>query len=303
MSDTKQVKEISSIGTVTPLFTDRPAMVTALLTPFDDDGDVDHRALAEHLEYVVSSGVDGVLACGTTGEGAALDDDEVVQVVATMMAVARGRARVIAHVGRVATRSTVRLAIRAIDAGADAVTAVVPYYDPLSAEQIAGHYRALIDAADGTPVYAYNLPDRSKNDLDASTLEQLAADGIAGIKDSTKAMPRHLEYLEVARRCAAAGHPIEVFTGADALVVESVRAGATGSVNAIGNFRPELFADLKRALAAGDIDRAAADGAEITALRDDLVVEPLLRSLKRATAANLATVGIRYPTALRAPAS
>jgi 4-hydroxy-tetrahydrodipicolinate synthase len=179
----------------------------------------------------------------------------------------------------------------------------VPYYDPLSEEQISGHYGAIIAAAGGVPVYAYNIPDRTGNDLSAQTLEQLAEAGIAGIKDSTKSMSRHLEYLKVAQRASDAGFGIDVFTGADAQVVPSLAAGATGSVNGIGNFRPDLFTDLKHAVSAGDGERAAAIGEEIALLREGLVGEPLIRSLKRATAANLATVGIRYPTSLRAPAS
>lgn len=283
------------------LFPNRPAMVTALLTPFDDAGEVDYRALAEHVDYL-SGEVDGLLACGTTGEGAALTEDEIATSVATVVAAARGRVRTIAHVGRVATRTTVRLARRAISHGADAVTAVVPYYDPLSQQQIFDHYIAIVEAADGVPVYAYNIPDRTGNDLDAATLEVLAAHGIAGIKDSTKSMVRLLDYAEAVRRCTANGYPIELFTGSDAHVVESVAAGAIGSVNAIGNFRPDVFTELKKGLASGDDARAAAAQAEILALREDLTVEPLLRSLKRATAANLATVGIRYSTALRPPA-
>jgi dihydrodipicolinate synthase/N-acetylneuraminate lyase len=277
-------------------------MVTALLTPFDAHGEVDVRALSEHVEYLVSSGVDGILACGTTGEGPALTDDEVASVTAATVRAANGHARTLAHIGRVATRTTVSLATRAVAAGADAVTAVVPYFDPLSDEQVAAHYRAIIAAVD-TAVYAYNIPDRTGNDLSAHTVEQLAEAGIAGVKDSTKIMSRQLDYLKAAKRATDAGFPIDVFTGADALVVPSLAAGATGSVNAIGNFRPELFTELKHAVTAGDADRAEAIGDEIALLRDGLVVEPLIRSLKRATAANLATVGIRYPTDLRAPAS
>jgi 4-hydroxy-tetrahydrodipicolinate synthase len=284
-------------------FGDPPVMVTALLTPFDAQGEVDRDVLGEHVDYLVGSGVDGLLAAGTTGEGASLTDDEVVTVTAAAVRAAGGRVPVIAHVGRVSTRATVALAGRAIAEGADALAAVVPYFDPLSAEQIAGHYCALLAAAGPTPVYAYNIPDRTGNDLAAATVERLAAAGIAGVKDSTTVMARHLEYLEAARRAADDGHPIDVFTGADAQVVPSFAAGATGSVNAIGNFRPELFADLKKAVTAGDAERAAAIGNEIALLRDGLAVEPLLRSLKRAAAANLATVGIRYPTDLRAPAS
>ena len=285
------------------LFADRPVMVTALLTPFDDRGEVDHRALAEHVDYLADKSADGLLACGTTGEGARLTDDEVAKVTTTVATAARGRVRTIAHVGRVATRSTVHLAKRAIDGGADAVAAVVPYFDPLSAKQIADHYRALICAVDPIPVYVYNIPDRTGNDLQADTLDELAARGLTGIKDSTKSMPRLLEYLEAAKRCAAAGYPLDVFTGFDALAAESIAAGATGSVNAVGNVRPDLLADLKRALAAGEPTQITQSGADIAAFGQRLAGESFLRNLKRATATVLEAAGIRYPTALRAPAT
>ncbi len=286
------------------LFGDHPVMITALLTPFDDSGEVDHHAIAEHVDYLAARNVDGLLACGTTGEGAALTDDEVVRITTTAAAAARGReVRVIAHVGRVATRTTVRLAQRTIDGGADAVAAVVPYYDPLTAEQIAGHYLALIRAADPVPVYAYNIPQRTGNDLQADGLDELACRGLAGIKDSTHSMSRFLQYLDAARRCAAAGYPLQVFTGADALAAVSIAAGGTGSVNALGNARPELFGELKRAFAAGHQDQAGRVGEKIAALGEELSAGPFLRNLKQATAAALAAVGVTYPTALRAPAT
>jgi 4-hydroxy-tetrahydrodipicolinate synthase len=285
------------------LFADRPAMVVSLLTPFDDDGEVAHRAIADHVEYLVTRSVDGLLACGTTGEVAALTDDEIASITRTVATAARGRARILAHVGRVATQATVRLAERAIEGGADAVVAVVPYYGAFTAEQIAGHYQALIRAADQLPVYAYNIPARTGNDLQADNLDKLAASGLAGIKDSTHSMSRLLQYLDAAKRCAAAGYPLEVFTGADALAAVSIAAGATGSVNALGNARPELFAALKCAFASGDPDRVTSAGADIGAFGEKLADESFLRNLKHATAAVLAAVGVRYPTALRAPAT
>jgi 4-hydroxy-tetrahydrodipicolinate synthase len=285
------------------LFADRPVVMTALLTPFDDRGEIDQQALAEHVEYLASRGVDGLLACGTTGEGAALTDEEVVRITRTVAMALHGRARTIAHVGRVATRTTIHLAERAIASGADAVAAVVPYYDALSAEEIADHYRTLVCAVGPVPVYAYNIPDRTGNDLRAEGLDELAACGLAGIKDSTKSMSRMLEYLDAAKRCAAAGHPLDVFTGADALAAESIAAGATGSVNAIGNVRPDLFGDLKQAFATADPTCVARAGGEIADYRARLAAGSFLRSLKLATAASLSAVGIRYPTALRAPAT
>lgn len=285
------------------LFAARPVMMTALITPFGDRGDVDLRALAGHVEYLADRGADAFLVAGTTGEGAALSDEEVVAMTATVATALGGRARTVAHVGRVATRATVRLAARAVEAGAEAVAAVVPYYDPIADAELVAHYRMLATAVAPVPAYAYNIPDRTGNDLRADCLNGLAAVGIAGVKDSTKSMARLLEYLDAAKRSAAEGHPLDVLTGADALAAESLAAGAAGWVSAIGNVRPDLVSELRRAAAGGD--RAGADraGHQIAAWRSGLAGGPFLRSLKAATAAALSAAGVTYPTALRAPAS
>ncbi len=124
---------------------DGPAIIPALLTPYAPDGSVDHGALRAHAEWLLEHGADGLMPCGSTGETALLSDDEVVAVTATAVAATGGRGPVIAHVGRPATKATAQLGARALDAGADAVSAVVPYYHPLEPEQVLDHYRALMD--------------------------------------------------------------------------------------------------------------------------------------------------------------
>ena len=118
-----------------------------MTTPFDGDGRVDELALRAHVEWLVASGADGLMPCGTTGEGALLDEDEVAGLAAATVAAVRGRARVLAHVGRPATEPTVRLARRLLAGGADGVSAVVPYYYAYDAEQLARHYGALLDGS------------------------------------------------------------------------------------------------------------------------------------------------------------
>jgi 4-hydroxy-tetrahydrodipicolinate synthase len=250
-------------------------VVVALLTPFRDGGEIDTDALARHVELLGDAGVDGVMPCGTTGEGPLLTDREVLDVTATTIEHARGRLRVIAHVGRPATSATAELAREALDLGADAVAAVVPYYYSLGDDEVARHYEALLAAVDGRNVYAYTIPARAGNDLSPAVVRRLAASGLRGVKDSTKSWSRHEEYL-------ACG--VEVFIGTDALVAESRRAGGSGCVSALANVRPELFV---RAREGDDVQ------AEISELRSQL---PFPR-LKRALARRLPG----YPTSYRAP--
>src|SRR5919112_1230224 len=169
-----------------------PAIVPALLTPFRPDGTVDRDALAAHVGWLVEHGVDGLMPCGTTGETALLSDDEVIEVVEATVAAAGG-VPVIAHVGRPGTQPTIELGRRALAAGAEAVSAVVPYYHPLEPEQVLDHYRALMAALGAERVLAYCIPSHSNNDLSAEALGTLAREGLAGFKDSTMEASRHEE--------------------------------------------------------------------------------------------------------------
>src|SRR3954470_3000337 len=129
--------------------------IVALTTPFTADGAVDGDALRAHAQWLVAEGTDGLMPCGTTGEGALLSDDEVVAVVAGVVQAVAGAVPVVAHVGRPGTEATRVLAERALAAGADAVSAVVPYYFPLEPEQIVAHYETLVAAVAPAPFLVY----------------------------------------------------------------------------------------------------------------------------------------------------
>src|SRR5207253_8042916 len=121
--------------------------------------------------------------------------DEVVRIVAATVRASAGRVPVQAHVGRPSTPATVELARRALAEGAAAVSAVVPYYYALGEQEVVSHYRALVAAVDA-PVYAYTIPARTGNELPPSAVRELGAEGLAGVKDSTKSLDRLREYVE-----------------------------------------------------------------------------------------------------------
>ncbi len=263
--------------------------VVALATPFAADGAVDVRALRAHVEWLVEAGVDGLMPCGTTGEGALLADDEVVTVVGAVAQAAANRATVIAHVGRPSTAVTRRLGERALEAGADALSAVVPYYYPLSREQIRAHFSALLDGLPGVPLLAYTIPSHAHNDLEPEDLGTLMQAGLAGLKDSSKSVERHRAYAE-----AAAGEGA-VLIGSDALLAEGRAAGGTGSVTLMANLRPELVAAVHHAFEDGGDARAAQE--ELEAARQALGPKPGPRTVKQALSRELAD----YPDRVRSP--
>src|SRR3954470_20889149 len=194
----------------------RPALVVALLTSYDEGGAPDAGALRAHVDLLVEAGVDALMPCGTAGEGPLLGDDEVAVVIRATVAAADGRVPVLAHVGRPGTAPTLALARRAVDDGAAAVAAAVPYYYALTDDHVRAHYGALIEGA-GAPVYGYTIPSHTHRDLEPPLLERLIGDGLAGLKDSTKSSERHREYATAVR---AADTPFALFTGTAGLMAE-----------------------------------------------------------------------------------
>jgi len=259
----------------------------ALTTPFRDDGWVDLDALRAHVRLLADDGVDGIVPAGTTGEGPLLEESEVAAVIATALEAAAGRMRVIAHVGRASTPATVRLARAAATSGADGVIAITPYYYAHDAGALLAHYRALLDAVEGTPVLAYAFPARSGNELPAEVLDTLAGEGLAGLKDSTKSRERHVEYLEVAAR----HHGLSVFVGAEELALESRRGGGAGAISGLATARADLLIRVR--------DEGSQDAQDaVDAARRQL---PGIVELKRAVSDRLAELGVSYPPAPRAP--
>ena len=259
----------------------------ALLTPFTTSGDVALDALAMHTEFLIDQGVTSLMPCGTTGEGILLEPAEVAAVTAHVTRVARGRARILAHVGRASTRETVALARRAVEIGAAAVSAVVPYYYKVADAELRDHYLAILGAV-GVPVYAYTIPDRAGNSLSANVVRELAATGLTGVKDSSKSIALHREYL-------ACG--VDVLMGSDALVLEAFRLGAAGAVSAIANIEPRLLLELA---ATFSDDAAAGLQGQIVAIRDRTrAATSAIAAMKHELADRLPG----YPTHMRSPLS
>jgi 4-hydroxy-tetrahydrodipicolinate synthase len=274
-----------------------PAIIPALLTPFDEAGAVDREALRAHVAWLIDHGADGMMPCGTTGETALLSDDEVIEVVETVVAAADGRVPVVAHVGRPGTRPTIELGRRALDAGAAAVSAVVPYYHVLAPEQVLAHYRAIMDALGPERVLAYSIPSHSNNALAASDLATLAREGLAGFKDSTMSATEHDAFAEALR--GTGRDDFALLVGLGALLTASLRAGSAGAVLGIANLHPDLCRRLRDAVRDGRSDEAEALQAQLAAEERRLMAFP---DLKRATAERLrAEAGVDYGPLMRAP--
>jgi 4-hydroxy-tetrahydrodipicolinate synthase len=272
--------------------------IVPIVTPYGDDGAVSAEAIAAHASVLSEAGVDGFFICGTNGEGPLLSDDEVVTATAAV-ARAAPSSRLVPQVGRASTRASRELLKRCVEAGATAVAVVTPYFFRLTDDGAREHYREMIDVAQGVPVLAYVIPAYAGNGLSPELVAELAAAGLAGLKDSTKSRELHAAYVAV--REVVDKPDFELFVGEDSMSLEAFRMGSNGVVPALANFLPELFAELLAAMTEGDDERADAVQSQITKTRRATRGDGIA-TLKRNVVAMLRGRGVAYPdNGVRAP--
>jgi 2-dehydro-3-deoxy-D-pentonate aldolase len=230
-------------------------VLPALVTPLHRDGSADESGIKRLVEHVISGGVHGLLALGSTGEGAALGERTRWQVLKSVIEAASGRVPVICGVAQPhleAARAEVASAARL---GAIAALVAPPFYYPTDQATVRAFYRRL--AADSKlPLLLYNIPQFTKVVAEPSTVAELATDGtIAGIKDSS----RDFEYFENVRLATRDLEHFRMFTGSDTMLLASMAMGGNGTICGAANVAPawvvRLFDDFER----GDWNAARAD--------------------------------------------
>lgn len=213
---------------------------TALVTPFSQDGsEVDFTAYEKHLELQIAGGISGLVPCGTTGEVPNLSEAEQREVIARTKKVARGRAVVLAGTGSNNTKKSIEGAKAAVDAGADAVMIVMPYYSKPTQDGLFQHIRAIASSV-SVPIVLYNIPGRSAVELSVdSSLRVLdACPNVVGFKDATGNVLHCQELLSRAKR------PITILSGDDALTVPMMSVGAKGVISVTSNVYPKQVSEM-----------------------------------------------------------
>lgn len=225
--------------------------LTALVTPFTDGDEVDFAALEALVEAQVEGGVTALVPCGTTGEAPTLTDDEQRAVIARTVRAAKGRAAVYAGTGSFSTKKTIAASKAALEAGADGVMVVMPYYSKPSQDGLVEHTLAVARAV-GAPVILYNIPGRSVVDLSAESTARICdgAPNVVALKDATGNV---LRCQELARRL---GDRLTVLSGDDALTVAMMAVGAKGVISVASNVRPRQTSEVTRRALAGDLKGA-----------------------------------------------
>jgi 2-dehydro-3-deoxy-D-pentonate aldolase len=227
----------------------------AMVTPFDERGELDLAATEAVIERFLEAGVSGISPLGSTGEASHLTADERRRFAEEVTRMVAGRVPVVVGVGFSGTRETVELASHAQEAGADAVLVVSPFYWKVGEEGLFRHFATVAEAVD-IPVVVYNLPMLTGIDLSPALIGRLAGEypNVVGLKDT---VTEYLHTVAVLREIKPTRPDFSVLSGWEDLILPSLLAGADGSICAFANVAPELFVNLVEAAKSGDLTRAA----------------------------------------------
>jgi 4-hydroxy-tetrahydrodipicolinate synthase len=242
---------------------------TALVTPFSPDGsEVDFVAFEKHLEAQIAGGIAGLVPCGTTGEVPTLTDGEQRELIARCKRVAKGRAVVLAGTGSNSTKKSIESAKAAVEAGADVVMVVMPYYSKPTQEGLFQHVCAIAKATPA-PIVLYNIPGRSVVELSVdSSLRILdACPNVIGFKDATGNVIHCQELIARAKR------PISILSGDDVLTVPMMSVAATGVISVTSNVYPKAVSDMVKDALAGRVLEAGKQQVALFAVHKAMFAE------------------------------
>jgi len=225
-------------------------VLTAMVTPFRDDGSLDLEAAARVAEHLADHGHDGVVVLGTTGESPTITQDEAGRLVRTVVDAVGERLRVVAGVGSNDTAHSVVLAEQAEKSGAHGLLLVTPYYNKPSQEGVAAHFEAVANAS-GLPVLLYDIPGRTGIAIAEDTYKRVAEhDRIVAVKDAVGDLSRGVRIMMQTG--------LSVYSGDDDMNLGWLTHGAAGVVSVVGHAAGKEYAAMVAAVDSGDLATALA---------------------------------------------
>jgi 4-hydroxy-tetrahydrodipicolinate synthase len=234
-------------------------VLTAMVTPFAEDGSVDEAAARKLARHLIENGSHGLVVAGTTGESPTLSDEEDVVLLKAVKDEV-GDATVICGTGTNDTRHSEHLSAAAAEAGADAVLAVTPYYNKPNRAGIVAHYEAISKAA-GIPVIAYNIPSRVVINVPPDLLAELAAiENVVAVKQANNDEIDQVEGLDV-------------LAGNDDVFLRCLETGGVGGILVASHLVGNEMREVYDAAQAGDLDKAKRVDAAIRPIYDAIGVD------------------------------
>ena len=231
----------------TPIF---EGMASAIITPLNEKG-IDYELFAKLIEWQIAEGIDGLVVCGTTGEGATLTDEEHKSAIEFMVKQVAGRVPVIAGTGSNDTAYAVELTKHACQMGVDGVLTVTPYYNKATQKGLIKSFTQIADAS-SVPVILYNVPSRTGVNIAPKTVLELSKHpNINAIKEASGDIS---QIAEIAHLC---GDNINIYSGNDDQVVPIMSLGGKGCISVLSNLLPKETSEMCRLFREGDVKAAA----------------------------------------------
>lgn len=221
-------------------------IMTAMVTPFGKDGNVDYELLKKLINHLLSTGTDGILVSGTTGEGPTLTEEEKIELIEKTVEYVAGRVPVVAGTGSNNTKATIEYTnkVAKID-GVDAALVVVPYYNKPDQAGMIAHFTAVADNVD-LPIVMYNIPGRTGVTMEVKTIAELSKhQNIIGIKDCTG-------IVNMAEIVANTPDDFLAFTGEDADALAARNVGAQGVISVASHLFGKEISQMYAANSKGD---------------------------------------------------
>lgn len=260
-------------------------VLTAVLTPFDEDGAVDYGVFWKLIRHLADNGSDGVVVTGTTGESPTLSKPEKIALYKAAVEAAGDRMKVVAGTGTYNTAESVALTEQAATLGVDGVMAVTPYYSKPPQQGLVKHFTAIAEASD-LPLMLYNIPGRTSRLIEVPTLVELAHhDKIVAVKDAVG------DGDFTGKAIAELPEGFAVYSGDDARTKDLVYAGGVGVVSVAAHFVGNQIQKLIKAVVEENHDEAIRIHDALTPIFTALFVEPSPMPLKAGMTALWENVG------------
>ena len=221
-------------------------VITALVTPFDDNGGVNYGKFEELIEFQINNGANGIVILGTTGESPTITEEEKEKIISVGIKAVSGRIPVIVGAGSNDTERAVENCKKAASLGADALLVLTPYYNKTNTEGMINHFSFIADNADA-PVIIYNVPSRTGCSVDIAALGVLAQHkNIIGLKEASG----NISYA--AKAATFINDDFSMFCGNDDIILPMMSLGAAGAISVASNIIPAEIASMIGAFEAGE---------------------------------------------------
>ncbi len=242
------------------------SLITAMVTPFDEDLKVDYNQVAELAVHLSKTGSDGLVLAGTTGESPTLSADEKINICKTALEAVQGRIKIIAGTGGNSTREALELSKKAEKAGVDGIMLVTPYYNKPPQEGLYRHFKSIAEAV-SLPIMLYNVPGRTAVNLTAETTLKLAEiENIVAVKEASGNLEQ-ITYI-----CAGSPEGFSIYCGDDSLTLPVLSVGGAGVVSIASHLVGLEIKEMIESYFAGKVREAAKTHQELLPLFNGLFV-------------------------------